>query len=125
MKAFFTAEPQSAQGIFILCLPLRRGPAQYARISNPLTILFGRYPANIKNNPPKGEEFLMRYRLKTARDAFARRAEQKVKSAAADSAIFATRAKRAVKPCFNNNELMSKPCHKNNPNLLLSIILPY
>jgi hypothetical protein len=32
---------------------------------------------------------------------------QKVKSALADSAIFATRAKRAVNPCLNNNELIS------------------
>jgi len=74
LKAFFIAEPQSAQGIYILCLPLRKGPVQYAWISNSLTILVGRYPANIKNNPPKGVDFLMRYRLKTVRDAFARRA---------------------------------------------------
>jgi hypothetical protein len=93
-------------------------------MTNPLNILAGHPPANIKDNPPQGKELLMRDRLKIARDAIARRAcifnflplftsrcslaglSRKLKKSS--SAIFATRAKRAVNPCLDNNELISK-----------------
>jgi hypothetical protein len=49
LKAFFTAEPQSAPRIFILCLPLR-SPALQVGMTDPFNILAGRPPANIKVN---------------------------------------------------------------------------
>jgi hypothetical protein len=71
----------------------------------------------------KGKELIMRGGLKIARDAISRRAcifnsllllayrcfsaglSRKLKKSF--SAIFATRAKQAVNPCLNNNELIS------------------
>jgi len=62
----FTAEPQSAQRIFVLCLPLR-GPAIKVGVTDQFDILACQPPANIKGNPPQAQKINYAWRSENSR----------------------------------------------------------